>query len=226
VRVGEGGIVDLTPAFNVYGITRDHDRYVNNLSSFEKGPTFEEKHIPDVLRCPNHPEVAFQFPCVPHLSAEKTRTVRDDVQFFLNVMRQDGQHLDCDDLEVQTLHLLCFNVTQDRRIVNSAVRVELLDGTYENYAVVVGPWMQSKGLLRDVAKRSSLDAAFRDTEIHLCNGQELETMTSPIYMYHVRVSLGRRRTVDKVVFPRHDPAADSLKDEGIADVRIVALTLQ
>jgi len=226
VRAGNGGIVDLTPAFNVYGITRDHDRYVNNLSSFEKGPTFEEKHIRDVLRCPNHPDVAFQFPCLPYLSVEKTRTVREDVEFFCNVMTQDGQHLDCDDVQVQKIHLLCFNVTEDRRIVNSVVRVEFMDGTYENYPVAVGPWMQSQDLLRDVAKRSSLDPAFRDTEVHLCNGQELETMTSPIYMYHVSVNLGRRRMIDKIILPRHDPATAGVKDKDIADVRVVAVTVQ
>jgi hypothetical protein len=226
VRVGDGGIVDLTPAFNAYGITRDHDRYVNNVSSFEKGPTFEEKHIPDVLRCPSHPDVAFQFPCLPYLSVEKTRTIREDVEFFCNVMMQDGQHLDCDDVPVETIHLLCFNVAQDRRIVNSVVRVEFLDQTYENYRIVVGPWMQSQSLLRDVARRSSLDPAFRDTEIHLCNGQELETMTSPIYMYHVRVPIGQRRMIDKIIFPRHDSTAAGLEDEGIADVRIVAVTVR
>ncbi len=228
IRVGvwEGGVVDVTPAYNVYAITRDHDRYVNNLSSLEKGPTFEEKHIPDVLRCPNHPEVAFQFPCLPYLSVEKTRTVREDVDFFCNVMTQDGQHLDIDDVSAEKIHLLCFNVTDDRRIVNSMVRVELADGSYENYRTTVGPWLQSEELLRDVSKRGALDAAFRDTEVHLCNGQELETMTSPIYMYHVAVSLGRRRIIDKIIFPRHDSTTTGLEDQGIKDIRIVAMTLQ
>ena len=225
VRVVEGGIVDLTPAFSLYAITRDHDRYVSNVSTLEKGPTFEEKHMPDILRCPNHPQVAFQFPCLAYLSVEKTRTVREDVEFFRNAMAQDGQHLDCDDVQVQQIHLLCFNVTPERRIVNSALRLEFLDGSYENYPLVVGPWMQSQELLGDVAKRSQLDIVFRDSEVHLCNGQEIETITSPVYMYHVAVSLGRARTIDKIIFPRHDPASAALRDEGIADVRIVAVTV-
>lgn len=226
VTVLEGGIVDLTPTYNVYAITRDHDRYVNNLSSLEKGPTFEEKHMPDFIRCPNHPDVAFQFPCLPYLSVEETRTVREDVDFFCNAMAQDGQHLDIDDLPAEKVHLLCFNVTEDRRIVDSMVRVEFTDGSSENYPVFVGPWLQGADLLRDVARRSSLDPAFRDTEVHLCNGQELETMTSPIYMYHVVVNIGRRRTIDKIIFPRYDPTAAGLKDKGISAARIVAMTLQ
>jgi hypothetical protein len=221
-----GGIVDLTPAYDVYAITRDHDRYVSNLSAFEKGPTFEEKHIRDVIRCPNHPEVPFQFPCLPHLSVEKTRTVREDVDFFCNAMSQDGQHLDINDVPAQRIHLLAFNVIAERRIVDSMVRVEFADGSMENYPVAVGPWMQSPELLRNVTLRSSLDPVFRDTEVHLCNGLELETMTSPIYMYHVVIDLGARKIIDKVIFQRHDPTTVGLKDEGIRDIRIVAMTLQ
>lgn len=226
VRVMEGGMVDLAPAFNVYAITRDQDRYVNNVSAFEKGPSFGEKRIPDILRCPTHPHVAFQFPCLAYLSIEKTRTVREDVEFFRNAMSQDGQHLDCDDVQVQQVHLLCFNVTPRRRIVHSVLRLELLDGSYENYPVVVGPWMQSQELLGDVAGRSQLDPVFRDNEIHLCNGQEMETIGSPVYMYHVAVNLGSAQTIDKIIFPQHDPVSVALRDEGIADVRIVAITLQ
>jgi len=228
VEVAPDGIVDLTPAYDVYAITRDYDRYVNNLSSFEKGPTFEEKHIPDIIRCPNHPEVAFQFPCLPYLSVEKTRTIREDVDFFRNAMTQDGQHLDLEDIPAQRIHLLCFNVTQDRRIVDSVVRVEFADGDTENYRAAIGPWMQTPDLLRDVATRRSLDPVFRDTEVHLCNGVEVETMTSPIYMYHVSVDIGSRRIIDKIAFPRHDPRSSgvALKDPGIADVRIVALSLK
>jgi hypothetical protein len=226
VTADTGGMVDLTPAYNVYAITRDHDRYVNNVSSFEKGPTFEEKHIPDIIRCPNHPEVAFQFPCLAYLSVEKTRTVREDVDFFCNAMAQDGQHLDLNDIRAEKIHLLCFNVTEERRIVDSVVRVEFGDGSMENYRVAVGPWMQSQELLRNVARRSALDAAFRDTEVHLCNGLELETMTSPIYIYHVVVDMGRRKIIDKIVFPRHDSTTVGLEDEGIRDVRIVAVTVR
>lgn len=226
IVIGDGGIVDLTPAYDVYAITRDHDRYVNNLSSFEKGPTFEEKHIPDVLRCPNHPDVAFQFPCLPYLSVEKTRTVREDVDFFCNAMKQDGQHLDINDVPATKIHLLCFNVAEERRVVSAMLRVEFTDGGSENYPVAVGPWLQGEDLLRDVARRHSLDPAFRDTEVHLCNGQEFETMTSPIYMYHVSINLGRRRVIDKIVFPRYDATTAGLNDEGIWDVRIVAMTLQ
>ena len=226
VPVWEGGIVDLTPAYDVYAITRDHDRYVSNLSSLEKGPTFEEKHIPDILRCPNHPDVAFQFPCLPYLSVEKTRTVREDVDFFCNGMTQDGQHLDLDDLPAQQINLLCFNVTEDRRVVKSMVRVEFADGAYENYPVQIGPWLHGQDLLRDVSTRNSLDAVFRDTEVHLCNGEELETMTSPIYMYHTSVALGGQRVIDKLIFPRHDPTTTGLEDEGIKCVRIIAITIQ
>ena len=220
------GSVDLTPAFNVYAFTRDHDRYVSNLSTFEKGPTFEEKHFPDIIRCPNHPEVPFMFPCLPHLSVEKTRTVREDMDFFCNAMTQDGQHLDINDVPAQAIHLLCFNVTEERRIVHSMVRIEFVDGSMENYPITVGPWMQGPELLRSVTRRSSLDPAFRDTEVHLCNGLELETMTSPIYLYHVQINMGSRKIIDKVVFQRHDPTSVGLEDEGIADVRIAAITLQ
>jgi hypothetical protein len=221
-----GGIVDLTPAYSIYAITRDHDRYVNNLSSLEKGPTFEEKHISDVIRCPRHPEVAFQFPCLPYLSLEKTRTIREDVDFFCNAMLQDNQHLDLPDFPAKTLHLLCLNVTEQRRIVNSMVRIEFTDGSMKNYPVAVGPWMQSPELLRNVQSRRSLDPVFRDTEVHLCNGSELETMTSPIYMYHVSVNVDPVKIIDKVAFPRHDPSTAGLEDEGMRDIRILAMTLQ
>ncbi len=226
LTVWEGGVVDLAPAYNVYAITRDHDRYINNVSSLEKGPTFEEKHMPDVLRCPNHPDVAFQFPCLPYLSVEKTRTVREDVDFFCNGMTQDGQHLDLEDLPALKINLVCFNVTEDRRIVNSMIRVEFTDGNYESYPVAIGPWLHGQDLLRDVARRSLLDPVFRDTEIHLCNGKELETMTSPVYLYHSSIAFGRQRMIDKIIFPRHDPTAAGLEDEGIKCVRIVAITIQ
>lgn len=224
--VQEGGFVDLTPAYHLYGLTVDHDRYVNNLSRFERGPTWEEKLFPDVLYCPQHPDVGFQFPCLPHLSASPGRTQREDVEFFCTALAFDNHKLDIQDVTARKLHLLCFNVTLDQRPVKATVRLEYAGR--EEYAVniVVGPWRQSKELLRDRAARRALDAAFRAEEVHLCNGDDLEQLTSPVYLYHVAIDLLPDKPLDKIGLPRHDPTTVGLEDEGIRDIRIVAMTVQ
>ncbi len=222
----EEGHVDLTLAFDRWAITRDHDRYVNNLSALETGLTFEEKHMPDVLYCPQHPEVSFIFPCLPHLPASGGRTVREDIEFFCTAFAVDKQTLDIPDRRASAVHLLCFNVTADLRPVRAAVHLEYADGTAQTVPIVVGPWRQNPTLLRDIAARRQLDAAYRDTEYHMCNGEEVEMTTAPMYLYHVTVPAQASKDLDKISFPRYDPTMVGLEDPGIADVRIVAVTVR
>jgi len=226
LEVSPEGYVDLTPAYNVYAITRDHDRYVSNLSRLEQGLTFEEKHMPDVLFCPAHRDVGFEFPCLRHLSAAGGSTIREDVEFCCTALAVDNQKLDLRDAKASTLHLLCFNVTLEGRPVRAAVMVEYAGGREAIQPVTIGPWRQSRDLLRDAAARAALDPAYRDTEMHEGNGQEFEMTLEPLYMYHVQVPLDSTDTVDVIGLPRHDPSAAGLEDPGIADVRIVAMTLK
>lgn len=220
VEVQDGGFVDLTPAFDRYGITVDQERYVSNLSDYPAGPTFAEKNLPDVLYCPQHREVGFQFPNRPYL------TTRQDLEFFYSVMGVDNQKLDLRDVVGRKLHLLCFNVSQERRPVKALVRLEYADHTEYGLPIVVGPWRQTPALLRDPAARRKLDPAYRADELHRCNGLDLEGLTSPAYMYHVSLPLKEGVALDKIGFPRHDPAKVGLEDPGISDLRIVAVTVQ
>ena len=220
VDLGAGGFLDLTPAFDRYGITVDHERYVSNLSSYPSGPTFEEKNLPEVLYCPQHREVGFQFPTRPHLQA------RPEVEFFHTVFGVDNQKLDFRDVSGHKLHLLCFNVSEERRPVRALVRLEYADHTEYGLPIVVGPWRQSPVLQRDREARRKLDPAYRTEELHRCNGADLEGLTSPAYMYHVAILLKEGVPLDKIGFPRYDPAKSGLEDPGIADVRIVAATIQ
>jgi len=226
VPTDESGILDLTEVYNLYGITRDHDRYVNDLSTTEQGYTFEEKHMSDVLYCPQHPQVPFQLPCVRYLPDAGDQTLREDIEFFRTVFGVDGQKLDLDDTEVKALHLLCFNVTPDGRPVKAVVQVEYAGGREEARPILVGPWRQNDELLRDTATRRELDPAYRDSELHKCNGEELEMANAPVYMYHVTVPLEASARLDRISFPRHDPTSTGLEDPGINDVRIVAITLE
>ncbi len=226
LQVSPEGYVDLTLAYDIFAITRDHDRYVNNLSLLEQGLTFEEKHIPDVVFCPAHREVGFEFPCLRHLSATGGKTIREDVEFFRDAIAVDNQKLDISDVRARALHLLCFNVTPDGRPVQAAVMIEYAGGREAIEPITVGPWRQSRDLLRDAAARAALDPAYRDTEMHECNGQEFEMTLEPLYMYHVQVPLDPADSVDVIGLPRHDPSATGLEDPAIADVRIVAITLR
>jgi hypothetical protein len=220
VEVGEGGFVDLSPAFDRYGLTVDQERYVSNLSTYPSGPTFEEKNLPDVLYCPQHRDVGFQFPNLPHLPS------RPAVEFFHTVFGVDNQKLDLRDVTARKLHLLCFNVSEEQRPVPALVRLEYADHTEYGLPIVVGPWRQSRALLHDPAARRKLDAAYRTDELHRCNGADLEGLTSPAYMYHVSLPLKEGVALDKIGFPRHDPNKVGLEDPAIADVRIVAVTVQ
>jgi hypothetical protein len=226
VTCGQNGALDLAEVYNIFGITRDHDRYVNNLSTTEQGYSFEEKHMPDVLQCPQHPDVVFNFPCIQYLPSEENRTIREDVEFFRTVFGVDGQKLDIEDAEVQVIHLLCFNVTPEGRPVEAVVQLTYSGGREEAKPALVGPWRQSDSLLRDTATRRQLDAVHRDSEMHKCNGEELEMPNAPAYMYHVVVPIKAGARLDKISFPRHDPTSTGLEDAGIDDVRIVAITLQ
>jgi hypothetical protein len=226
VTQDQKGALDLAEVYSIFGITRDHDRYVNNLSTVRQGYSFEEKHIPDVLQCPQHREVAFNFPCIRYLPSEENKTIREDVEFFRTVFGVDGQKLDIEDAEVEAVHLLCFNVTPEGRSVEAVVQLAYSGGREEAKRVLVGPWRQNDELLRDVAARRQLDAAHRDSEIHKCNGEEFEMPNAPAYMYHASVPVDSGSRLDKISFPRHDPTSTGLEDPGINDVRIVAITLQ
>jgi len=226
VTCEENGALDLTEAYDIFGITRDHDRYVNNLSTTRQGYSFEEKHMPDVLQCPQHPEVAFNFPCIRYLPSEESRTIREDVEFFRTVFGVDGQKLDVEDAEIEAVHLLCFNVTPEGRPVGAVMQVGYSGGREEAKEILVGPWRQNDALLRDPAMRRRLDAAHRDSELHMCNGEELEMPNAPAYLYHVTVPVDAGSRLDKISFPRHDPTSTGLEDPGISDVRIVAITLK
>jgi hypothetical protein len=225
VTRGGNGALDLAEVYDLFGITRDHDRYVNNLSTTRQGYSFEEKHLPDVLQCPQHPDVAFNFPCIQYLPTEDNKTIREDVEFFRTVFGVDGQKLDLEDAEVNAIHLLCFNVTPDGRPVEAIVQVAYSGGREEAKPFLVGPWRQNESLLRDTATRAQLDATHRDSEMHMCNGEELEMANAPVYMYHVAVPVDARARLDKISFPRYDPTSTGLEDPGIDDVRIVAITL-
>lgn len=226
VTHSENGALDLAEVYNLFGITRDHDRYVNNLSATRQGYSFEEKHIPDVLQCPQHPEVAFNFPCIRYLPGEENKTIREDVEFFRTVFGVDGQKLDIEDAEVEAVHLLCFNVTPEGRQVDAVVQLTYSGGREEARPTVVGPWRQNDALLRNPQIRRQLDAAHRDSEMHKCNGEELEMANAPAYLYHVSVPVDAGSRLDKISFPRHDPTSTGLEDRGINDVRIVAITLR
>ena len=71
-----------------------------------------------------------------------------------------------------------------------------------------------------------MDPAYRADELHRCNGTDLEGLTSPAYMYHVALPLKEGVALDKIGFPRYDPAKVGLEDPGIGDLRIVAVTVQ
>jgi len=220
------GRLDLALALDRFGITRDHDRYVNDFSSTPQGLTFEEKHMPDLIQCPQHPTIAFEFPCLTYISAETGGTVREDVDFFRTALAVDAQTLDIEDVPLRAVHVLACNVTPEGRVVQGALQLEYSGGRQEALPMKVGPWRQSPELLRDAAQRRELDAAHRDTELHQCNGQELEMVSYPVYLYHVVVPVRSPAPVDKLAFPRHDPSSVGLEDPGIADIRVVAVTLE
>ena len=220
------GRVDLTLACDRFGITRDQERYVNDFSNTPQGLTFEEKHMADVIQCPQHPAIAFDFPCVTHIAAEGGTTVREDVDFFRTTMAVDAQTLDIEDLPLRAVHLLACNVTPEGRVVRGVLQVEYAGGREQALPMRVGPWRQSAELLRDAAQRRELDAAHRDTELHQCNGEELEMVSYPVYLYHVTIPIPEATPVDKIAFPRYDPSSVGLEDPGIADLRIAAVTLE
>jgi len=222
----QDGALDLVEVYNLYGITRDHDRYPNNLSMVRQGLSFEEKHMPDVLYCPQHPSVPFHFPCVTYLPSRENTTIREDVEFFRTVFGIDGQKLDIDDMEAKAVHLLCFSVTPTGSPVHAVVQLTYSGSREEAHRVLIGPWRQSDALLRDPAARRDLDAAYRDTELHECNGEEFEMANAPVYMYHVTVPADPRARLDRISFPRYDPTSTGLEDPGIRDVRVVAITVE
>jgi len=226
VNRSDDGALDLVEVYNLYGVTRDHDRNVNNLSAVPQGFSFEEKHMPDILYCPQHPNVPFHFPCVQVLPSRENATVREDLEFFRTVFGIDGQKLSLEDAPAKAVHLLCFSVAPTGSPVTAVVQLTYSGGREEAHRVVVGPWRQSDRLLRDPAARRELDAAYRDSELHKCNGEEFEMANAPAYLYHVTVPADPTQRLDRVSFPRYDPTTTGLGDPGIRDVRIVAITLE
>jgi hypothetical protein len=224
--VDENGMADLARAFNAFALTRDFVRCPNNLSRFEEGYSFEEKHVPDVIHCPQHPEVAFQLPCSPYLTPQQGGTIRTDLELFRSGLRIAGQKLDVEPRAARQMHLLAFNTTPDDRVVTAQVRVLYSDGKEQVSAFATPPWRQSEALRHDPLERHRLDPVHRDSEVHLANGSELNLPSSPFYMYHVTIELDSQRQVDEIYFPRHDPTNAGLEDKGIGDVCIVALTLK
>jgi len=224
--VDENGEADLTRAFNAFALSRDFVRYPNNLSRFEAGYSFEEKHIPDLIRCPQHPDVVFQLPCLPYLTPLKGGTMRTDLELFRSGLRISGQKLDVEPRAVRQMHLLVFNTTPEERIVTAQVRVLYSDGKEQVSAFAVPPWQQGEMLKRDPLERRRLDPVHRDSEIHLADGSELNLPSSPFYMYHAAIDLDAQRQVDEIYFPRPDPANAGLEDPGIGDVCIVAMTMK
>ncbi|MBM3333781.1 hypothetical protein FJY63_03885, partial [Candidatus Sumerlaeota bacterium] len=223
--IDDGGMADLTRAFNVFALTRDFVRYPNNLSGAREGYSFEEKHIADVIHCPQHREVAFQLPCLPHLTPSRGGTNRADLELFRTAMRITGQKLDVEPRQGSQIHLLAFNTTAQRRLVNAQVRIGYSDGTTQVTSFTVPPWRQDEALARDALARHRLDPVHRDTAIHTCNGAELNFTWSPFYMYHVTIKLDPRRYVDEIYFPVYDPTSAGLEDSAIGDVCIVAMTV-
>ena len=224
--VSPEGRVDLTMAFNCYAVTRDFDRYPNNVCPSPQGYSLEEKHMPGVRSCPQHPEVMFEFPCLAHIPVQAGRTLREDVEFFLMGMTVDDQKIDIDDVPAQHVHLLAFNVSEERRVVSSLVVVQFSDGTERTFPYRVPPWRQDEQMLRSVDARRELDAAYVDSEMHLCDGTEVESTGSPLYLYHVAIDLGQQRAVDKLYFRRHDKTTVGLEDEAIGTIRVLAIALE
>ena len=220
------GMADLTRAFNVFALTRDFVRYPRNLSGFMEGYTFEEKHIADVIHCPQHPEVAFQLPCLPHLTPQRGGTIRADLEIFRSGLRINGQKLDVEPRAARQLHLLAFNTAPDERVVTAQVRILYSDRKEQVTAFSVPPWRQgATWQRRDPLERRGLDPVHRDSEVHLADGSELNLPSSPFYMYHVTIELDSQRQLDEIYFPRHDPTNSGLEDKGIGDVCVVALTI-
>jgi len=221
----DNGMADLTRAFNVFALTRDFVRYPNNLSGWEAGYSFEEKHIGDLLHCPQHPQVVFQLPCLPYLTPLRGGTIRTDLELFRTALRIGGQKLDLEPRRARQMHLLVFNTTEEQRLVTAQVRILYSDGHEQVTAFAAPPWRQDEALRRDPLARWQLDPVHRDSEIHLANGSEINLPSSPFYMYHAAIELDSQRAVDEIYFPRHDSTSAGLEDKGISDVCIVALTI-
>jgi len=224
--VDENGMADLARVFNAFALTRDFVRYPKNLSNSPEGYSFEEKHIPELIHCPQHPDVVFQLPCLPHLAPQRGGTMRSDLELFRSGMRVAGQKLDVEPLSARQMHLLAFNTTAEQRVATAQVRIRYADGKEDVKAFVVPPWRQDEKLQRDVLERRALDPVHRDSEVHLANGSELNLPWAPFYMYHVSVALDPQRRVDEIYFPKHDPTTAGLEDKGINDVCVVAMTIE
>jgi hypothetical protein len=220
------GILDLTRLYNVYALTRDFERCPNDLSAESDGYSFEEKHIQDVILCPQHADVRFHLPCLPYLAPNRGGTLRRDIALFRTGMRVTGQKLDIEPTQGNALHVLAFNTSADKHIVKAQVRILYTDGAEEVKVFNVPPWRQDETMLRDVTARRALDPVHRDSEVHLANGSELNFPWSPFYMYHVTIELNPGKRMDEIYFPRHDATNKGLEDAGIDDVCIVAMTMK
>ncbi|MCX8037606.1 MAG: hypothetical protein N3D11_11295, partial [Candidatus Sumerlaeia bacterium] len=226
IAVEQTGQADLTPAFNVYALTRDFVRYPNNLSSAREGYSFPEKRIADRIECPQHPQVVFHFPCLPLLSPDGGPSQRSDLEWFRTGLRIAGQKLDIEPRPARAVHLLAFNTTPERRRVKAQARILFADGRESVFPFEVPPWRQDEKTAADPLERRRLDPVLRDTEIHTANGAALNFPWAPFYMYHVALLLDSPGRVDEIYFPAADPTTAGLQDAGIGDVCIVALTLE
>jgi len=224
--VDDGGMADLSRAFNAFALTRDFVRYPNTLSGEPEGYSFEEKHLQDLVRCPQHPEVVFQLPCLAFLAPSRGGTTRADLELFRSGMRIAGQKLDVEPRSARQMHLLAFNTTREQRIVQAQVRVLYADGKEQVAAFAAPPWRQDEALRRDPLARRQLDPVHRDSESHLGNGSELNLPWAPFYMYHMAVPLDAQRSVDEIYFPKFDSTTAGLDDKGIGDVVVIALTFE
>jgi len=226
VPVAEDGMADLARAFNVFALTRDFVRYPNDLHAGPEGFSFEEKHIQDTLRCPQHADVTFALPCLPYLAPSRGGTLRRELALYRTGLRVAGQKLDLDPRQATRIHLLAFNTTAARRVVRARARLLYADRTEEAKAFDVPPWRQDEAMMRDVMARRALDPVHRDSETHLANGSELNFPWSPFYMYHIEIEADPRKRLDEIYFPSHDAMTPGLEDAGIDEVCIVAMTIR
>ena len=197
VKVQKEGYLDLVEVYNVYGITRDHIRYVSDMSDIKEGYTWEEKHLPDILACPRNVRIKFQLPCLPHLKN------REDIDFFRMVIKTYGQELKIiNPGNYSSIHFLAFSVSGKNEKGNLILEYE--DKT-EFRTIEFSDWIN-----RD----RTHEPVYRDTEIHMCNGEEFDTQRKPLWMFHYSLKLNKRKKLNKITLPQNDK------------IRIVAITLK
>jgi len=198
VRIQKEGYLDLVEVYNVYGITRDHVRYVNNMSDIKEGYAWEEKHLPDILACPRNVRIKFQFPCLPYIKK------RQDIDFFRTVIKTYGQKLKIvNPGNYSSMHLLAFSVSGKNE--KGKFILEYDDRTKIIETVEFSDWIN-----RD----RTHEPVYRDAEIHMCNGEEFDNPRKPLWMFHYSLKLKRKKKLIRITLPENDK------------IRIVAITLK